>query len=319
MPARNAETTIAASVRSVLDQTFRDWELIVVDDGSTDRTVEVVRDTVAEDPRVTILVGPARGEPAARNLALAHARGEWVAMLDADDIAVPDRLDRQLDFVTTRPGIFGIAARPWLFVTDGVALGVAATQEPTDCAQLEALKQRRRLFVFCHPTFLMRRETLLSIGGYDEDYMQACDTELVNRAVYAHGLTFLLQPEPLIWYRIAAKGMSSTALPLQRRVLRHLEDRNHRWSRGEAPQSLSDALAEPIASRTRLRWWRHDVGAVLYRRAGISVGRSRHGSAAALLLVASVLHPRYTFRKLSTQRPWRFVARRDRVGEPRRA
>lgn len=96
-PAYNAEPYIAETIRSVRAQTIAEWELIVQDDGSTDNTVAAARAAAEGDPRVRILTAPRGGRPAiARNRAIAHAQGEWIAFLDADDLYRPHKLETQL-------------------------------------------------------------------------------------------------------------------------------------------------------------------------------------------------------------------------------
>jgi len=302
MPARDAAATIAASVQSVIGQTMPEWELIVVDDGSSDPTAEIVRSFAAADPRIRLLSGPARGEPAARNLGLSAARGRWTAMLDADDLACPDRLERQLAYLRAHPHHAGAASRAVLFVHEGRPLGVSAVSSPRTEADLARLKHKRRLLVLCHPTFLWSTDQLRLLGGYDEGFFQACDAELVNRAVYRHDLVFTVMPEPLVWYRLSATGMSTRGLAAQRRVLRYLEQRNRCWADGGQPEALEAYLSRRPDPRTRLRWWRHDLGATLYRRAGIRIGAGSWPSAVPALLAAAMLHPRYVGAKAWRQR-----------------
>jgi glycosyltransferase involved in cell wall biosynthesis len=95
MPAYNAERYVGEAIVSVLAQTLTDWELLVVNDCSTDRTLEVCNSF--QDPRIRVFSTPQNLNAAgARNLALEHARGEFIAFLDSDDVALPDRLERQL-------------------------------------------------------------------------------------------------------------------------------------------------------------------------------------------------------------------------------
>ena len=123
IPAYNAENFVRAAIQSALSQTLKDIEVIVIDDGSTDRTVDIVRDAQLRDTRVVILEQVVnRGVSAARNRGIDHSRAEWIAILDADDRFTPDRLDRtireaeargldfladnllQLDFYNDTPG-----------------------------------------------------------------------------------------------------------------------------------------------------------------------------------------------------------------------
>ncbi len=99
LPAFNAAATIAAAVESIRNQTLTDWELIVVDDGSTDATADIVAAIARVDERVTLRREPHRGVADAANTALTAARGEFVARMDADDVALPARLARQAEFL----------------------------------------------------------------------------------------------------------------------------------------------------------------------------------------------------------------------------
>lgn len=97
MPAYNCETYIEEAIRSVMGQTFGDWELIVLDDGSTDATCEIVHRMMAEDNRIILQRNPENmGVAKTRNRGMAMSRGEYVALLDSDDIWYPDKLEKQL-------------------------------------------------------------------------------------------------------------------------------------------------------------------------------------------------------------------------------
>jgi glycosyltransferase involved in cell wall biosynthesis len=101
MPVWNGEQYLRASVDSVLAQTFSDLELVVIDDGSTDKTLEILKSYA--DPRLRILETAHGGIVQALNFGIAQAKGEWIARLDADDIALPERLARQLERLRQEP------------------------------------------------------------------------------------------------------------------------------------------------------------------------------------------------------------------------
>ena len=99
MPAYNASATIEHSIRSVLAQTYPHWELLVVDDGSTDATVDIARRVSAGTNMRLLEIGGRMGPAAARNAALKIASGRWIAFLDSDDLWLPEKLERQLAFM----------------------------------------------------------------------------------------------------------------------------------------------------------------------------------------------------------------------------
>lgn len=123
MPSYNVERHIAESIRSVQAQTVPDWELLISDDCSTDGTRAVVERIVAEDPRVQLFpLEENSGAAAARNNSLAHARGRYVAYLDADDLWLPEKLERQISFMEERGAAFSCASYE-VIGEDGEPLG----------------------------------------------------------------------------------------------------------------------------------------------------------------------------------------------------
>ena len=96
MPAYNTEKFIGESIQSVIDQTYANWELLVVDDGSTDKTADIIRAFAAQDNRVKYLFQQNGRQAKARNTAIEHSQGTLIAFLDADDLWLPEKLERQL-------------------------------------------------------------------------------------------------------------------------------------------------------------------------------------------------------------------------------
>jgi hypothetical protein len=223
-------------------------------------------------------------------------------MLDADDISCPERLEQQVRFLEASPEVAGVASRAFLFVTAGKSIGLSAVTKPTDRAEFEAIRRSGELLVLCHSAVMWRADRLSALGGFDERFHQAEDTELVNRAVHLHGWTFLLLPQPVVWYRLTTTGLSTQGLRLQRQVLRYLELRNSCWVRSVTPPDLESFLDRPLDQRTRLRRWRHDMGAILYRKAGVHIGSGLWWEAVAPLVGAAALHPRYVVNKAWNQR-----------------
>jgi len=177
LPTYNAGRSIASAIESIRCQTARDWELIVVDDGSTDDTRQVAAAAAADDARVVIQCEPRRGIVAALNCGVAAARGEYIARMDADDTAMPDRLAAQAALLDGDPSL-GLASCLVEFGGDraanaGYALHVDWLNSLVTCEQI-ALNR----FVespLAHPSVMFRRELVTRLGGYNtgdfpEDY-----------------------------------------------------------------------------------------------------------------------------------------------------
>jgi glycosyltransferase involved in cell wall biosynthesis len=113
VPAYNAETTLAAAIESIQNQDFGDWELILVDDGSTDDTRRAAESFALSDPRITVVSQANAGCGAARNTAIEHARGIWIVRFDADDLLLPDFLARIHDVIAEHPDVEIISPSGW--------------------------------------------------------------------------------------------------------------------------------------------------------------------------------------------------------------
>src|SRR5580765_6757074 len=104
-PVYNGERYISQTIQSVLNQTFRAFELLIVDDGSKDRTIELARGFAAADRRVRVFERPNGGAAAARNSAIRHARGQYFTLLDSDDVLMPSYAAEQVGILQAHPGI----------------------------------------------------------------------------------------------------------------------------------------------------------------------------------------------------------------------
>ncbi len=198
VPVRDAGTTLGEAIASIASQTVSGWEAVIVDDGSRDVSVaDLVRRVVGEDPRFRVETRPARGIVASLNHGVALCQGEWIARLDADDIARPDRLERQLAVIAQGVGVI-----------DGKIALFADTGEPPEgmlkwAEWLNALggegwfAQRLIDTPVCHPAVLMRRQAVLDVGGYrDGDFPE--DFDLWLRMIYAGWRFVRVEGEPVV-------------------------------------------------------------------------------------------------------------------------
>jgi glycosyltransferase involved in cell wall biosynthesis len=199
MPAFDAATTIEAAVASVQAQTEARWELIVVDDGSTDETLAILRRLARDDPRISVWSVAHRGRGGARNVALLHARGRYVALCDADDLSRPGRFERQCTVLDARPDLFAVGAALAPFVDD-TELGVLGTRRwPSDSASVARRFSQLRMAV-PNCAVMMRAADLARVGPYDEELPRAQDLDLFLRA-HRVGLRFENLDDVLVDYR----------------------------------------------------------------------------------------------------------------------
>lgn len=162
MAAYNAASYIAASIESVLNQTYPHFELLIVDDGSTDNTIEIVQRFA--DPRIRLIGnGENKGLPYTRNVALKEARGEFLAVLDSDDIALSNRLEMQIQYFLARPSLAILGGHAHIIDKNGQRTGQDITP-PTGSDKLRTILLFTNTFV--HSTVMIRMSALRDVGGY---------------------------------------------------------------------------------------------------------------------------------------------------------
>jgi GT2 family glycosyltransferase len=202
LPVWNGERYLKQAIESILAQDFVDFELIVIDDGSTDRSAEIVT-AFAHDPRVALHKQANAGVVAARNAGLRVAHAEFVAFLDADDIALPGRLAKQVAYLRAHPEAAAIGSNITYFSD---ADGVIRTQKfPVGVTQVaNALETGNPL---AQPSVMLRKSMAMAAGGYREAFkFGAEDYDLWLRLAEKHPLDNL--PEVLTLYRVHADSLT---------------------------------------------------------------------------------------------------------------
>jgi len=226
IPTYNRSHLIRDAVGSVLSQTYRDFELIVVDDGSTDETADVLS---RYGNQLRYLYQEKKGRSAARNFGAQQAKGEYIAFLDSDDLWLPDKLFRQVPILKSAPRnvvlVHGYkrVVDQYLCPITGWEAKVRRFFRRAEKGQETYESNLRACHVFTS-SVLMRRSTFLESGGYDVQLMVLEDLDLYLR-ILLKGDTFAFLPEPpLILYRMHPNNTGeSTATPGYIRVyLKHL-------------------------------------------------------------------------------------------------
>lgn len=243
MSALNAERTIESAIRSVLWQTLVEWELIVIDDGSSDATRAKIE--AIADARIRLICHAVRRGLAARlNEAVALARGRYIARMDADDVSYPDRLQTQVQYLTDHPDVDLVGAAVMAFRDPYVPIGVTKVQQRHEeiCAKPEAG------FLLAHPTWL-GRAAFFQAQPYNENASRAQDQDLLLRSYTT--ARFANVPRVLLGYRqerVTAKSNMIGRLHYCRSQIDiwGRKGQHVRLARGLATQAIRGALTVPL-------------------------------------------------------------------------
>ncbi len=208
--AFNAADFIEETCRSVIQQTYNVLELIVVDDGSTDGTGDIVLALVRSDPRVRVIRQPNGGVAAARNAGIAAASGEFIAILDADDLWDPTKIERQLQRLQEAGAGAGFAYCWWAWVDVN---GLVLDRSPRWRVEGDVLEKLVEInFTGNTSVPLFRRSCVEEVGGYDvtlreRGYQGSEDWDLALRVAERHSVVVV--PSVLVAYRRRGEGMSA--------------------------------------------------------------------------------------------------------------
>ncbi len=240
LPVRDGGAYLADSINSILGQTFVDFELLLIDDGSRDGAVAALAPLAARDPRLRLLENPGAGLVAALNYGLGQARAALVARMDADDVALPKRLARQVAFLDASPDVALVGAQVAYVDAAGTPTG-EQSNFPTAPDDVAAALTTRGC-VIRHPTVVARKAALLAAGGYRPACERAEDYDLWLRLSERARLANL--PEVLLAYRVHG-GQTSAGINLDQRFAHDLAliaARERRAGRADPLDGAGEAL-----------------------------------------------------------------------------
>jgi glycosyltransferase involved in cell wall biosynthesis len=278
LPFFNERSHLRAAIMSVQAQTYPNWEIVAVDDGSTDGSGEIVTRAASDDPRVRLVRRKNGGLPAARNTGIGAARGRYCALLDADDIWLPEKLERQLPLVKKRTVAFSEA---WA-EEDGVRYpySMRLSRARGDYPVADVFNELLRQNFIPSLTAVLPIELLRGVGAFDERLSLSLDWDLWLRLALG-GARFDYVAEPLAVYRVRSGSLSSDHEAVRREsviVLRLLS------ARVDAPRR------EAVAHRLDLA--RRELEVFLRKRAWMSAAEGDNRSARRDLIAAAQANPR---------------------------
>ena len=212
MSVYNGEDYLSEAIESVLNQTFKDFELIVINDCSTDKTPEILKSFAEKDERVKVHTNEVNLRlPSSLNKAISFAQGKYIARMDADDICLPERLEKQYQFMENNPNV-ALSSCRFMTLKNGV-ISSGGCGGKYDNESIKALLLVTNPIL--HPGIIAKADAIRSLL-YDKTFTCTEDMELWTRFVMA-GYDVMIMPEYLMIYRLHDKQITETTLDKQRK------------------------------------------------------------------------------------------------------
>ncbi len=287
MSVYNAADYLAEAVSSILNQTYRDLEFIIINDGSTDHTREILESY--SDQRILLLHQENAGLTKSLNRALSLARGEFIGRQDADDVSMPDRFQTQVQFLRDKPDVAMVGSSVKVIDTQGDEL--AFFNPPCDS---DTIRHKLKSYnCFWHGSVLFRHSSIKAVGGYTEAFTTAQDYDLWLRFAQRYPLENL--PTPLYAYRFNPNAVTFKRIISQQRlaqVARELAKARENGQPEDAVlQGLSTFLAAPLTGaegkeivQSYKPWCR------------LLLNKNKLDAARALMSAVFKYHPSFVFR-----------------------
>lgn len=303
MPVHNAGQYLSDALESVIADLPASAELVVVDDGSTDDALINLPRTLLDRDNVVLLTNDrCEGISAALNRAIRYGDPpEFIAIAEHDDLVVQGRFAEQVAFLVRNPQVAVVSGLGTYLSPTGKTMGLISTGPQSEHEFLIAKRAGEPVLVL-HPCATFRFAALLEAGFYDSSFDGAQDLELMNRIVYSHGWSLQTLPSIHVHYRVHPGAASFERFRTQRMIARFVRSRNYSLLRKEPCPSYAEWLnSTKNGIRRRLRWMRHDRGAMLFRQAGMYWLAGKRIRALAPATGAAILHPGWVLGKLRRQ------------------
>lgn len=293
IPAYNAAQYIEETLQSILNQTFQQFEIIIVDDGSTDDTLKILEKYSQNDSRIRVVQQQNGGSSKARNTGISLAKYDWIAPVDSDDILMPDRFEKQLAAAAQYPQVIGWGTYAVRITAEGKAYSAQETG-PRTLEEFEQMRyQQGEMIVMPASSVLLRKDILQKVGGYKSATLE--DLILLDEMA-DHG-PLLVIPENLIHYRMHVSSKTGTFKRFRRQRVhyRYLKRKARKRAEGKPLVSLEDFLkafnnSNPIA---RALSYIDDYSVYNFRLTAQHLGERKYRSLFKNATISFLLNPYY--------------------------
>ncbi|WP_284450644.1 glycosyltransferase family 2 protein [Methylophaga thalassica] len=257
LPVYNAEKYVELAIFSILGQTYTNFELVIIDDGSTDDSKKIITRMANSDNRIRLISRPNKGLIKTLNEAIDVSRGDYIARMDADDICLPDRLENQITFLSEHPGNVVVGTLSTLIDSDGDEIGPFGKWVKHD--EIDSAHLSGHGGAIIHPSVMIRTDALRCVGGYREEFKSAEDIDLWLRLAELGKVTNI--DKRLILYRqhmdsIGHRHRSEQVTNTRKAILDAYKRRRLQPDEGaQLFSSSSDVSDSELDTMLKWGWW----------------------------------------------------------------
>ena len=295
LPVYNQEKFVADTIESVLAQSYKNFELVIVDDGSKDKSREIIKGYASADKRIVPVLIENVGKPKAIDAAVAKSKGKFLAFIDHDDLMVPTRLEKQLEYHHNHKDIHATSSHSYYIDEKNVVIGkqqYANLKTKEDC---QLARERNQIVICAFSGLMVYKSAFLDVGGLRTRFWPCDDGDFLNRLI-ENGYNIIILQEFLMRYRIHQSQYSSkndkffdmAAYANYCGILRK-----------EGKEEISFAEFKAITDKDS--WWfrfkrkMHHLALVYHQKAGFAYYTKKYPAFVYLFSVAFLLSPAYVY------------------------
>lgn len=298
IPAYNSEKYLAETIESTLNQTFKEFELIIVNDGSTDNTRNIVEYYQSKDDRIKLINQENKGVQFARNAALYASKNDIIALLDSDDIMYPDRLEKQLKFLKSNLDVTVVSCLAHYINADGKIVWKNYTEIYTieDCKRF--LKNGRGIYCL-NSGAMFWKAPVMKIGAYRPQITSCEDTDLWNRLA-ENGYYTVVMPEVLVKYRLHNQSIMSAKF-MKKQLVDYWVNLNMNRRREQKKEITKEEFEIEYRSypfHKKMKIYMDALSNSSFRFAGLLYAERKFLKSFFWFIAAFLMNPKYVFYKV---------------------
>lgn len=298
MPVYNAEKYLPEAIESVLNQTYRNFEFIIVENASIDRSRDIIKHYVTLDNRIRPFFIEKKGIANAVNFGGRKAKYDWIARMDADDISLPERFQIQMEFISRKTELAALGSYGYYMDESGKRILGKIKIGPTSFKEYYDLVKNDKLIFILNPSMIINKRIFLEVGGYRE--IPVLEDLDFNCRLADKKYPMLVIPKYLVKQRKIYSSETSSKFFLLQNTMRWIKFSMLKRRKGEKEISLEEYL-EMLKKESflkRFNRYRKDRGAYFLKKAGLSLSYRRYADFLPSFLISFLLSPDYALKKI---------------------